>query len=217
MRLYLMPASGLNSKVVTTGPGLICTTLPSTLNSSNLDLMRAGDVLQFLLVVGAAAGNLVQQIGGRQLEEGACAGSGSGAAVTSAHRDGWRHGRQIFHLADRDLVDFGVLRLFGLGWHGSASAAFRRRLRVAAICPRARHRPVAGCRRLRPFLSRACAVCAVLRRFEALLRRAPGPSRGSAPARARAMPARRRARRSNHASGPANHSPSLASVKVETR
>ena len=40
MRLYLMPASGLNSKVVTTGPGLICTTLPSTPNSSNLDLMR---------------------------------------------------------------------------------------------------------------------------------------------------------------------------------
>ena len=40
MRLYLMPASGLNSKVVTTGPGLICTTLPSTLNSSNLALMR---------------------------------------------------------------------------------------------------------------------------------------------------------------------------------
>ena len=46
MRLYLMPASGLNSNVVTTGPGLICTTLPSTLNSSNLDLMRAGDFLQ---------------------------------------------------------------------------------------------------------------------------------------------------------------------------
>ena len=41
MRLYLMPASGLNSKVVTTGPGLICTTEPSTLNSSNFDLMRA--------------------------------------------------------------------------------------------------------------------------------------------------------------------------------
>ena len=36
-----MPASGLNSKVVTTGPGLICTTLPRTLNSSNLALMRA--------------------------------------------------------------------------------------------------------------------------------------------------------------------------------
>jgi len=30
MRLYLMPASGLNSKVVTTGPGLICTTDPNT-------------------------------------------------------------------------------------------------------------------------------------------------------------------------------------------
>ena len=41
MRLYLTPASGLNSNVVTTGPGLICTTLPCTLNSSNLDLMRA--------------------------------------------------------------------------------------------------------------------------------------------------------------------------------
>ncbi len=41
MRVYLMPASGLNSKVVTTGPGLICTTEPSTLNSSSFDLMRA--------------------------------------------------------------------------------------------------------------------------------------------------------------------------------
>ena len=33
MRLYLMPASGLNSNVVTTGPGLICTTCPRTSNS----------------------------------------------------------------------------------------------------------------------------------------------------------------------------------------
>ena len=41
MRLYLMPASGLNSKVVTTGPGLICTTEPRTLNSSNFALMAA--------------------------------------------------------------------------------------------------------------------------------------------------------------------------------
>ena len=55
MRLYLMPASGLNSKVVTTGPGLICTTLPSTLNSSNFDLIARGDVFQFLLVVRVAA------------------------------------------------------------------------------------------------------------------------------------------------------------------
>ena len=39
MRLYLMPASGLNSNVVTTGPGLICTTLPRTLNSSSFDLI----------------------------------------------------------------------------------------------------------------------------------------------------------------------------------
>ena len=34
MRLYLMPASGLNSKVVTTGPGLICVTCPWTSNSA---------------------------------------------------------------------------------------------------------------------------------------------------------------------------------------
>ena len=31
--LYFTPASGLNSKVVTTGPGWICTTAPSTENS----------------------------------------------------------------------------------------------------------------------------------------------------------------------------------------
>ena len=41
MREYFTPASGLNSNVVTTGPGLIWTTEPSTLNSSNFDLMRA--------------------------------------------------------------------------------------------------------------------------------------------------------------------------------
>ena len=39
IRLYFTPASGLNSKVVTTGPGLIWTTDPRTLNSSNLALM----------------------------------------------------------------------------------------------------------------------------------------------------------------------------------
>ena len=33
IRLYLMPASGLNSNVVTTGPGLICVTRPCTSNS----------------------------------------------------------------------------------------------------------------------------------------------------------------------------------------
>ena len=34
MRLYLMPASGLNSKVVTTGPGLICVIWPWISNSA---------------------------------------------------------------------------------------------------------------------------------------------------------------------------------------
>ena len=33
IRLYLMPASGLNSNVVTTGPGLICVTRPAMSNS----------------------------------------------------------------------------------------------------------------------------------------------------------------------------------------
>ena len=35
MRLYLIPASGLNSKVVTTGPGLICVIWPPTPNSEH--------------------------------------------------------------------------------------------------------------------------------------------------------------------------------------
>ena len=34
MRLYLIPASGLNSNVVTTGPGLICVICPCTSNSA---------------------------------------------------------------------------------------------------------------------------------------------------------------------------------------
>ncbi len=34
MRLYLIPASGLNSNVVTTGPGLICVIWPWTSNSA---------------------------------------------------------------------------------------------------------------------------------------------------------------------------------------
>ena len=42
MRLYLIPASGLNSNVVTTGPGLICVTWPLTSNSSHFrSMLRA--------------------------------------------------------------------------------------------------------------------------------------------------------------------------------
>ena len=66
IRLYLMPASGLNSNVVTTGPGLICTTEPETLNSSNFALDSRRDVLQFLAVVGgcgAAAHSAVWSTG----------------------------------------------------------------------------------------------------------------------------------------------------------
>ena len=103
MRLYLMPASGLNSKVVTTGPGLICTTLPSTLNSSNLRLDLDGGVFEFLLVVGAAAGRLVQQFGGRQREDSAECRLLRGLRGGHWHGHGRRHGRQILHLANRDL------------------------------------------------------------------------------------------------------------------
>ena len=67
MRLYLMPASGLNSKVVTTGPGLICTTDPSTLNSSNFALTRMAMSLSscssYWLRPGASLSRLV---GGRR-------------------------------------------------------------------------------------------------------------------------------------------------------
>ena len=50
MRLYLMPASGLNSKVVTTGPGLICVMWPPTSNSMHFCFDGAGALLQFGLV-----------------------------------------------------------------------------------------------------------------------------------------------------------------------
>ncbi len=42
MRESLMPASGLNSKVVTTGPGLICVTWPCTSNSAHFSGQHAG-------------------------------------------------------------------------------------------------------------------------------------------------------------------------------
>ena len=58
MRVYFTPASGLNSKVVTTGPGLIWITEPRTLNSSNLDLIWRGGFLQLLAVKGGASRRL---------------------------------------------------------------------------------------------------------------------------------------------------------------
>ena len=61
MRLYLMPASGLNSKVVTTGPGLICTTEPKHVELFELGFDGGGGVLQFLLVEGGADRDFVQQ------------------------------------------------------------------------------------------------------------------------------------------------------------
>ena len=40
-RVYLIPASGLNSNVVTTGPGLICVTCPRTSNSAYFSVSTA--------------------------------------------------------------------------------------------------------------------------------------------------------------------------------
>ena len=50
MRLYLMPASGLNSNVVTTGPGLICVTCPWTSNSAYFAVKTCATHLQFILI-----------------------------------------------------------------------------------------------------------------------------------------------------------------------
>ena len=68
MRVYFTPASGLNSNVVTTGPGLICTTDPKhvELLKFGLDLRRG--FLQFLAVVGRSGSRLLQQVRGRLAE-----------------------------------------------------------------------------------------------------------------------------------------------------
>ena len=97
MRLYLMPASGLNSKVVTTGPGLICTTVAEHVELFELGLDAAGGVLQLLLVVRTAARRLVEQLGGRQVGRALSRGFGASAAENGAEPDGFRHrfGRRV--------------------------------------------------------------------------------------------------------------------------
>ena len=76
MRLYLMPASGLNSKVVTTGPGLICTTEPMTPNSPHFWVRVWASSFKLLLVVGHAGLGTVQQGAGRQLPRALLLGQG---------------------------------------------------------------------------------------------------------------------------------------------
>ncbi len=70
MRLYLMPASGLNSKVVTTGPGLIWVTRAFDVKLMALFFNGAGAEFQgfFIELVGNFA--FPQEIDGRKLVDG---------------------------------------------------------------------------------------------------------------------------------------------------
>ena len=67
MRLYLMPASGLNSKVVTTGPGLICVTWPKTSNSAYFAVRTWARSFEFVFVDGLLLVGTMQQARRRQL------------------------------------------------------------------------------------------------------------------------------------------------------
>ena len=66
-RLYLMPASGLNSKVVTTGPGLICDDRAAHVELAALFAQHLRQVLQLSFVDGAVFVGAMQQRRRRQL------------------------------------------------------------------------------------------------------------------------------------------------------
>ena len=118
MRLYLMPASGLNSKVVTTGPGLICTTWPRTSNSAHFSASTCARCFQFELVDGAVLVGTVQQRGGRQL-----------VAADQARHGRLAARRAVGARADGDVFGAGLCRL---------SAAVRTRRFRPRRCARCR-------------------------------------------------------------------------------
>ena len=90
MRLYLIPASGLNSKVVTTGPGLICVTWPPTSNSAHFCFDGARAFLQFVFLHFLAAFGRPQQAGGGKLVTGLALGNfWIGAALARGFRFDW--------------------------------------------------------------------------------------------------------------------------------
>ncbi len=65
IREYLTPASGLNSKVVTTGPGWIATTSPSIANSWSFSVIRSARSSNVcLLSVSWSCGSLSRLSGG---------------------------------------------------------------------------------------------------------------------------------------------------------
>src|SRR4029453_2816605 len=81
--LYLTPASGLNSYVVTTGPGWICTTEPSTENSRHLSSSsRAPSINSRSSILRSVLGASSRARGGNEYVPFLCSAasfSGSGA------------------------------------------------------------------------------------------------------------------------------------------
>ena len=63
MRLYLIPASGLNSNVVTTGPGLICVMCPATSNSAHFCSMARAQSFRSASSIFSPRSAHLQQIG----------------------------------------------------------------------------------------------------------------------------------------------------------
>ena len=176
-----------------------------------LGLDAAGGVLQFLLVVGIAAGHFVEQIGGRQRRRSAGRGSGGGACGQGMGSGDGRRGR-FFDGADGDLFDRFGLR-FG-SRAGSAGARSSCRVSHGAV-RRWRSRGSATAAAAGSFCVRWFRIWRGLHAF-------PGASSAGILERSRSCAsrqARHPPRRGVRAMpiGPANHSASLERWKVETR
>ncbi len=87
MREYFTPASGLNSKVVTTGPGLICVTLPRTLNSSNLALIASAVSFNSRLSNSVRSGGSCSRLVGGILNAERCLRGSAGADFAELLRE----------------------------------------------------------------------------------------------------------------------------------
>ena len=103
--LYFTPASGLNSKVVTTGPGWICATCPSTANSRHFSSSsRADSISSRSSILRSAFGASSSVMGGSvnvpcrrcagPLSSGSASGSGGDSGDASARRQAPDAGRR---------------------------------------------------------------------------------------------------------------------------
>src|SRR5579883_205929 len=93
MRLYFTPASGLNSKVVTTGPGLICVTWPWTSNSEYFSVRTWARILSSSASTDCCPSGRCSRLLGGSLKPPAilgsvvlCLGALSARSVTSGTR-----------------------------------------------------------------------------------------------------------------------------------